>query len=153
MGKSKAHIIRKCRGCKIIKDLNEFCKNRTKTLGYDYLCKSCHSKQEKIRRQSNPDKYREINRQSTKRNSWKWKEMWSRYQKRYCKLYPRRHRANAILNYYVKTKSIKRPNICFNCNRSGKIEGHHCDYEKPLEIIWLCGICHKQTHRRVTNEQ
>ena len=29
-----------------------------------------------------------------------------------------------------------------------KIQGHHFDYDKPLEVTWVCFECHKQIHKR-----
>lgn len=29
-----------------------------------------------------------------------------------------------------------------------KVEMHHPDYSKPLEIIWLCRDCHLELHRK-----
>lgn len=37
---------------------------------------------------------------------------------------------------------IIRPEMCSVCKQKGKIEGHHEDYSKPLEVIWLCRTCH-----------
>lgn len=37
----------------------------------------------------------------------------------------------------------KKCNICF---RKTKLVGHHNDYSKPLEIMWLCSSCHKKIH-------
>ncbi len=37
---------------------------------------------------------------------------------------------------------------CDNCFDTHDIEAHHEDYSKPLEIIWLCKICHKNLNRR-----
>jgi hypothetical protein len=42
---------------------------------------------------------------------------------------------------------IKKPKYCSNCLQIKKIlYGHHCDYEKPLSITWLCGSCHRKWH-------
>lgn len=48
----------------------------------------------------------------------------------------------AYLNVYVKRgKIVKSP--CAKCGEL-KVEAHHEDYAKPLEVIWLCRACHLQ---------
>lgn len=52
--------------------------------------------------------------------------------------YKARKKAGQHARYY----GIK-PDGCSVCKeKTGKIEGHHPDYEKPLEIIWACRDCH-----------
>lgn len=29
-----------------------------------------------------------------------------------------------------------------------KVQGHHCDYTKPLEVIWLCCEHHREWHKK-----
>lgn len=53
----------------------------------------------------------------------------------------------------VYTRALKdgvlvRPKQCSVCPSTKNIEGHHEDYSKPLEIIWLCKSCHHKRHRR-----
>lgn len=52
---------------------------------------------------------------------------------------------------YVIAKAIKdglitRPKKCSQCGHTGKINGHHEDYDKPLELVWLCNRCHIRLH-------
>ena len=42
-------------------------------------------------------------------------------------------------------KIIKTP--CVICGNK-KSEGHHEDYSKPLEVIWLCRLHHAELHRK-----
>lgn len=55
--------------------------------------------------------------------------------------------ARAKVRYAVKTGRIVKPEKCEVCGKRYKrIEGHHPDYSKPLEVIWLCTGCHADVH-------
>lgn len=36
-----------------------------------------------------------------------------------------------------------RPETCSKCYEGETIQAHHEDYTKPLEVDWLCPMCHK----------
>ena len=63
----------------------------------------------------------------------------------------RRHQdkqnARAKLNWHVRCGNIIRPKICTLCLKKKKVEGHHKDYTKPLEVIWTCRQCHADLHK------
>lgn len=59
-----------------------------------------------------------------------------------------------ILGAALLRGEIIKPDKCDECGqpdptykngRSG-IEGHHCDYDKPLDVMWLCRRCHYNWH-------
>ena len=46
----------------------------------------------------------------------------------------------------LSSGKIIRPANCLKCGSTKNIQGHHPDYNKPLEVIWLCLKCHKAEH-------
>lgn len=63
--------------------------------------------------------------------------------------YPLKNKARQAVAYAVKTGKLIKPDICTHCKKYAKrIEGHHMDYSKPLEVIWLCSKCHTKIHGR-----
>jgi hypothetical protein len=63
-------------------------------------------------------------------------------------------RAQNLVDEAVKRGVIIRKSACEICGampvfkdgRSG-IQAHHCDYNKPLEVMWLCQGCHHKWHK------
>lgn len=58
-----------------------------------------------------------------------------------------RKKANArsYANEYVNRGTLVKLR-CQRCNAE-KAEMHHDDYNKPLEVVWLCRPCHLELHR------
>lgn len=47
------------------------------------------------------------------------------------------------------SKNIPTKEQCTLCGSKLSLEKHHDDYNKPLEVITLCSICHGKYHRKV----
>ncbi len=47
----------------------------------------------------------------------------------------------------LKNGVLKKPITCQQCGKNAKLHAHHCDYSKPLEVIWMCPFCHKEWHK------
>lgn len=41
------------------------------------------------------------------------------------------------------------PTNCSKCGVFGDVDGHHEDYSKPLEVLWLCRQCHANIHQLI----
>lgn len=61
--------------------------------------------------------------------------------------YPNRSAARNAVNNAVRDGRLYKPNQCESCSSETDLHGHHCDYNKPLDVMWLCDPCHKQWHR------
>lgn len=55
--------------------------------------------------------------------------------------------ARLRLNYHVKVGNIQKPTECSVCKQTIKVEAHHTDYTKPLEVVWVCRPCHSDLER------
>lgn len=62
-------------------------------------------------------------------------------------IYPTlKEQARQALRRAVNRGEIQRQ-PCEDCGRP-KGDGHHADYNKPLEVTWLCRACHGKRHRK-----
>lgn len=64
---------------------------------------------------------------------------------------PIKVQARLEVNKAINRKELMRL-PCEFCGSSEDIEGHHEDYTKPLEVIWLCQKHHHEHHERKTKE-
>jgi hypothetical protein len=48
----------------------------------------------------------------------------------------------------LRMGDLVRPGKCSRCEKIGRVDGHHSDYSKPLEVVWLCSSCHRKQHLR-----
>lgn len=48
----------------------------------------------------------------------------------------------------VTAGKVKKPLHCSSCGQRCECDGHHTDYNKPFDIIWLCRKCHNTLHNQ-----
>ena len=59
----------------------------------------------------------------------------------------RRVKAHNAVSRAIKSGNLlKMP--CVRCDNEKSV-AHHEDYDKPLEVMWLCQPCHKQRHKEL----
>lgn len=61
--------------------------------------------------------------------------------------YPTRMIARRKLKASVKSGEIIKPIHCEKCNEIKLLDGHHEDYSKPLQVMWLCRQCNADRHK------
>ena len=137
-----------CIKCKKAKPLSGFYKHPQMKDGRLNKCKECSREDSTNHRNDNIDKIRGYDRERGKlshRSKFSTKTT-----QRIRKQFPHIYKAQTIVNNTVRSGELVKPDICSACDKKGRqIEGHHDDYSKPLDIIWLCSACHKQLHREL----
>lgn len=125
---------------------------------YDNICSDCKKGMAKGRYEKNKEKRLAYSRQYKKDNPEKIKNLnvgWRKNNKDKARAYTRRWRKNNKEKSYAHTRvheAIKdgrlvKPCKCSKCDSTERIQGHHEDYSKPLEVIWLCESCHVALHK------
>ncbi len=59
--------------------------------------------------------------------------------------------SRTLLRRAVQRGDLAKPDTCSRCGGGGRIEGHHTDYAKPLDVQWLCPPCHFNIHPHFAN--
>lgn len=147
--------MKQCIKCKKILDIKNYYKKSTSKDGVQNWCKKCDEKRKQLWRKNNREKVVEQSRLQRIR----YPEKMRAFVREYAKNHPEKSRArnkkwrikkdNKIkisahkkVSYAIKIGKIKIEK-CF----CGEIaQAHHENYNKPLEIIWLCPIHHKARH-------
>lgn len=142
-------MIKKCFKCGKKKDATFFYKHSEMADGHLGKCKECAKKDVTEHRLKNIERVRAYDRERGKLPH-RIKSCLKNTRK-YRKVYPLRYAAQAILNNAVRSKKIKKPKKCSICYKKKKIYGHHEDYYKPLEVVWVCQVCHKKIHKDKDN--
>jgi hypothetical protein len=71
---------------------------------------------------------------------------------RWERAHPRGRPAHRLVHLALRSGRLVKPVSCDGCGLERRLEAHHEDYSKPLEVRWLCRSCHRRLHRplRVT---
>ena len=141
------------------KSLSEFHRRKVSKDGCRNECKTCSKIMTELWRKNNYPKKLEIDRAYRAKDHEQFRD----YAREYRKKYPEKVKSiidsyrkdNVIkikshdtVNNAVKSGNLIKPKCCSACGDEPKvIHGHHCDYSKPLEVMWLCVKCHKAWHQ------
>lgn len=80
------------------------------------------------------------------RQTYQRTEKYKKAIKRYRAKNPEKRKAQWILSNAIRSGKVIRPSMCSACNVQCVPEGHHYDYTKPLDVIWMCKRCHTDLH-------
>jgi hypothetical protein len=137
--------LKRCRKCGTTKPLDQFYRDRSLPDGHKNVCKPCVLTRLSLWRRANLNHVRRLNRRAARRI----RGYYVAYAKR-----PEVRRKAAIrqmANLAVLAGIIPRKHLCEHCGASDKVaklQRHHPDYSRPLDVIWLCTLCHGVVHRK-----
>jgi hypothetical protein len=60
-----------------------------------------------------------------------------------------RQHCRRVYNKALREGELVRPTSCQDCGVVCKPEGHHDDYDKPVDVRWLCIPCHRLADKAV----
>lgn len=123
---------KKCFKCGEVKPITEFYQHAQMADGHLNKCKACTRADVKRRREVAPGA-----------------ELRTRLKA--CAENPTKKHAYMAVNAAVRAGAITRPSSCQGCgcpDTEHRIEAHHYDYSKPLDVIWLCTPCHSRIDAR-----
>ena len=134
-----------CFKCKVDQPLTEFYKHSQMADGHLNKCKSCTKIEATKHREKNIERIREYDRKRGRlahrvalhtRVSKAWRAEDKRRQKAH----------NAVRQAILNGRLSSSP--CERCGEEKSL-AHHEDYDKPLDVMWLCQPCHKQRHKEL----
>ena len=134
-----------CGLCGIEKPLEQYQRNKSNPLGRAYWCKECRRE---FDRQRNllPDRRLYIKQWE---QSERGKQLRAISRKKDRQQNKGKYYARRLLNKLIKEGVIERK-ICEICSKIGT--GHHPDYSKPVEVVWLCRKHHAELNRKLTTQ-
>lgn len=140
-----------CKKCNTAKDDSEFyASNRTR-------CKDCVKASVSAYRQANLEKVRSYDRMRgsmphrvAARKAYQqtpaFAESHEAAVKRWKAKHPERKRATTTVHNAIRDKRLIPWPVCAIPECSDKPQGHHPDYSRPLDVVWLCDKHHKEAH-------
>ena len=136
---------KECFKCKAIMPLTEFYKHSAMGDGHLNKCKGCTKDDVSKHRLANIEKVRAYDRERGKiperiKACTEINRLWRGEDKRRVTAH------NAVARAIKKGDLVR--SSCIRCGEDKSI-AHHEDYDKPLEVMWLCQPCHKQRHKEL----
>ena len=137
--------MKKCFKCGQEKQIDEFYKHPMMADGHLGKCKECTKKDVKENYNKNIEAIKKYEQERFKKPERKVKVV--EYQKKRRLLYPEKYHAHNVVGNAIRDGKLK-PEHCEVCGVCD-VQAHHDDYNKPLDVRWLCFKHHRQLHGQV----
>ena len=138
---------KRCFKCLCEKPLDAFYKHAAMGDGHLGKCKDCAKADVKKHRQENLEAVRAYDK--LRASQPHRVALAKRVQAAWRSKHPNRRAAQNALANAVRDGRVKK-SPCWVCGE--KAEAHHPDYDRPLDVVWLCSAHHSQAHALVAND-
>ena len=135
---------KECKECGRALPLDDFYRHPQMSDGRLSFCKECIKRRTRDRRDQNLDEHRARDREYWHRSKKRRKQT-ALSSKKWRERNPEKARAHNVFHRAMKAGKIQR-GACQVCGTTKNIEGHHHDYSKPLDVVWLCRHHHGRAH-------
>lgn len=139
-----------CFKCNKEKRISDFYKHPQMADGHLNKCKECTKKDARTTRSRRIEYYRKYDRLRFQQPERRRKH--DEYRARYIRDHPEKYTARNILNAAIRDGKVHKAECCEWCGSEWHLHGHHEDYSKPLDVIWLCVRCHHKRHKELRHE-
>ena len=147
-----------CTKCNEEKPIEDFYRRKDTLDGHRTNCKICQIAASKKWSLENPEqnaatykKWCLEHPEKIAASNKKWQQANPDKRKAYSVKYKARNplkiNATYTLNNAIQSGKLIKPTKCETCDAEVRIHAHHCDYNKPLEVMWLCQSCHINWHQ------
>ncbi len=136
----------KCGSCLIEKEDKCFYKDASRSNGLSCHCKDCIREQQRKSREADPEAARRKNRLRYHRVKLtpQYRIRITRKQKLRRAVHPDKYKARRKVMHEIEMGRMVR-GVCA-CGSTENIQAHHEDYSKPMEVVWMCAVCHRKHH-------
>lgn len=134
-------MLKRCSCCGVEKPLTDFQVRQASKDGLTASCKACLKERDRIRDQS-------PRRIALKKKyvQGKGKNVAYAAKRRYIRKNPKKRAAHVLVGNAIRDGKLLK-GVCSVCGDK-RVQAHHCDYDKPLEVLWLCPKHHEAWHKK-----
>ena len=140
-------MLKRCYKCDTHKQLDSFYKDRSRKDGLVNECKPCRKVRVEMWQKDNPDYMKEYSHKNKEKYKGMYKESNLASVVAYQERNPIKVKAKLAVSKALKEGALAKPVLCEQCGSESRLDGHHDDYSKVLEVRWLCRPCHADWHR------
>ena len=141
----------KCKSCGLEKDPSLFYKSDQKT------CKECVKARVRNNREEKADYYREFDKKRANNlervqarkdylSTEAGKKSKQKAVQKYKEKNPKKRAAHVITGNAIRDWKLVK-GLCEVCGTDENIVAHHSDYDRPLDVTWLCAMHHTEWHK------